>query len=104
MGYKTPCLKPPTRRGMALLALSVLEDLRVQADAGPIELTDAGRLALGWLMHAEIAQDFQAGMFVEALTTTCHFEGAQPGYLRYTRMYQLIATWRQDVQQRSARQ
>ena len=98
--YESPRLKRPTQRGMSLLAIKVLEELAASAQAGPIPMTDAARLAIGWLMHAGIAVNFQAGRFVAAITKNEEANGTVEGYMRRTEMYQMLEAWRREIRNR----
>lgn len=101
--HESPRLKPPTRRGMALLAVSVLKAEMAAAWIGPTKLSDAARLALGWLMHDGIALDHQAGRFVAGVTTQGDMVGTVPGYMRQTEMEQMLLTWEAEIRARDWR-
>jgi len=63
-------------------------------------MTDAARLAIGWLMRDGLAVDFQAGRFVHAVTTHWDMAGTVDGYMRFTEMSQMLHAWRREIDRR----
>ena len=85
---------------MAIAAIRVLEALFREAEHEPRPMTLAAELALDWLMFDKIAEDHQAGRFVEAVTEQLDAAGTVSGYMRFTVMSQMIATWQAEVRKR----
>lgn len=98
--YTSPTLKAPTRRGMAKLAIAVLEEVERAAWEKPIELPDVARLAIGWLMRDGIANGMQAGRFACAVTTRDDEREPFADYMRQTEMNQMLEAWRRVVRER----
>lgn len=86
---------------MAIAAIRVLEEAAQATE--PTPLTPAVELALDWLVFDRIAEDHQAGRFVEALTTQLDAAGTVSGYMRSTNMEQMVATWKAEVRRRDQR-
>lgn len=100
LAYQTPRRPKPTRRDMAIRAINILMQEAAAAMAEPVPASEAVHLALDVLMHDGIAEDHQAGRFLEAMTTQREAAGTVGGYMRSTNMEQMIFTWQAEVRRR----
>lgn len=84
----------PTRDRLTSLALRVVMEAYDEAEYVPIERTTGLRLALAWLVHARVAQDWQAKEFWTLIAehdadqaAGCH------GYVRQVHLNGIMGKW-----------
>lgn len=74
-----------SRIDLAALALRVLEDALAEASHGPVQRTWGHRLALSWLRHAGLAEEWQCRSFWKLLAEANEGEAnGKVGYVRQT--------------------
>ncbi|QZP07759.1 hypothetical protein [Caenibius sp. WL] len=83
----------PTLRQMNILAINVLIDAARRAKWGPIERTDAHRLALAWLVHNRIATSEVADGLWTTLGSEVSDRGAHTQYCRDRALQCPISSW-----------
>lgn len=89
---------------MCLHALWIVEEPIERAKFSPIMPTAAIRLALAWLVKAEIAQDWQAQGYWDTLTKPHPIKDApQVAYIRFTAMNGMVEAWKMNVKKVRAR-
>jgi len=88
---------------MVINAIEILREAMRAAWDAPIEPTRAVDLALDTLIREEVAEDHQAGRYVDAMTSHRDVVGTVDGYMRQTNMEQMLMTWESEVRRRDRR-
>ena len=100
---ESPPPKMPTRRRMTLHAISVVEATRQDAQDGPVAMSPAIRLALGWLLFDRVAEYWQAQEFMHRLRNPPDpANGAQADYCRRRDLSIYVEAWRREVRRRDS--
>lgn len=83
-----------SRVDLTPIALRVLEDALAKATHGPVQRDWGQRLALSWLQHAGIAEDWQCRSFWRLLAENDEGEvNGCRGYVRMTRLTGALTCW-----------